>query len=298
MRLCIPYIVSMDWRDLQTFLATAEAGSTLGASEALGLDQSTVSRRVTAFEKAIGQRLFERLPSGLVMTPAGERMLATARGVDSDIHALERQMIGEDPALHGDIRLTVPPLMLDAFVAPILQDFHRRHPEVHLEIDVSMAEMNLTKREADIAIRGSNTPPEHLIGRCAGRYHLAVYGHRDLAGKPEDLPWIGWGEPGELDAWITEHGLPPAKEVVWRVDGMEGQIAMVKAGLGITAIPCPLADAEPDLVRVYPDKSWPNRDIWVLTHKDLMPSPRIRTLFNFLADELHSRRVVLEGNGG
>ncbi len=284
----------MDWRDLQTFLATAEAGSTQAAAMDLGLDQSTVSRRIAAFEKSLGQRLFERMPSGLVLTPAGERMLETAQRVDSDVHALERRMIGEDPALHGDIRLTVPPLMLDTFIAPILKKFHDLHPDVHLDIDVNRAEMNLTKREADIAIRGSNTPPEHLIGRRVGRFHLSLFAARSVADHWQDLPWIGWGEPGELEAWVEERGLE-APKTLWRVENMDGQIALTRAGLGLAALPCQIADTIPELVRVLPDTTWPNREIWVLTHKDLLPSPRIRVLFNFLADEITAQRKSLQG---
>ena len=290
----ITYIGLMDWRDLQTFLATAEAGSTQTAADRLGLDQSTVSRRIAAFEKSVGQRLFERLPTGLVMTPAGERMLETARRIDVDIHALERNLIGSDPSLDGEVRLTLPPLILDALIAPILKRFHELHPDVHVDIDVSMAEMNLTKREADIAIRGSNTPPEHLIGRCCGTYHMALYAHRDIAAQGLDLPWIGWGEAGELEAWARERGLT-VPSTVWRVDHMEGQLALTKAGFGLAALPIPLADREPALARIEPDMSWPSRDLWVLTHKDLLPSPRIRTLFNFLADELRARVPQFQG---
>lgn len=294
MRWRIAYISGMDWRDLQTFLATAEAGSTQSAAAELSLDQSTVSRRIASFEKTIGHRLFERLPTGLVLTAAGQRMLETARRVENDVHALERVLIGQDSALEGEVRLTVPPHMLNGLLAPILKDFHDTNPDVHVDIDVSMTEANLTKREADIAVRGSNTPPEHLIGRRVGTIHLALYVHRDLADTGINQRWIGWGEAGEAEAWAAEHDLN-IPSTIWRIDAMDGQMAMCAAGMGIAALPCAIADRDTNLVRLMGGRTWPVRDLWVLTHKDLLPAPRIRSLFNHLADALRDRRKLFQG---
>jgi DNA-binding transcriptional LysR family regulator len=294
MRPCIPYIVPMDWRDLQTFLATAEAGSTQGGSSKLTLDQSTVSRRIAAFEERIGQRLFERLPTGLVLTAAGQKMLATAKQVEKDVHSLERHLVGQDATLNGEVRLTLPPLMLNNMLAPALSDFYRSHPDVHVEIDVSLTEANLTKREADIAVRGSNSPPEHLIGRRVANINIGLYCHEDTASAGLEQNWIGWGEPGEVEAWARERNLP-VTGTTWRVDNPAGQMAMARCGMGIAALPCALADRETDLVRLVPEQVWPGRDLWVLTHKDLLPAPRIRSLFNHLADTLSDMRHIFEG---
>ena len=283
----------MDWRDLQTFLSTAEAGSTQAASAELGLDQSTISRRIASFEKRLGQRLFERLPTGLILTPAGEQMLETARKVEADVHSLERRLVGGGTELEGEVRLTVPPHMLSGFLGDILADFNRAHPDVHLDIDISVTEANLTKREADIAVRGSNTPPDHLIGRRAGTYHVALYARKDRVAEGLDLPWIGWGEAGELENWARERNLP-VNGRTWKTGSMEGQLALVRQGLGMAVLPCPMGDGMEDLARVVPE-TWPNRDVWVLTHKDLLTAPRIRTLFNFLADELSARKALFEG---
>ncbi len=284
----------MDWRDLQTFLATAEAGSTQAASADLGLDQSTISRRIASFETRLGHRLFERLPTGLILTPAGEQMLDTARKVETDVHSLERRLVGGGDELEGEVRLTVPPYMLSGFLGEILSDYHDSHPDVHLDIDISMTEANLTKREADIAVRGSNTPPDHLIGRRAGTYHTTLYAREDLAKFGMDLPWIGWGEPGELETWARDRGLQ-VRSRIWKTESMEGQLALVRRGLGMAILPCPMADTQPDLARIIPDQTWPSRDVWVLTHKDLLASPRIRSLFNFLADSLRARKDLFEG---
>lgn len=284
----------MDWRDLQTFLAAAEAGSTQSAASGLGLDQSTVSRRLTAFEKQLDQRLFERLPSGLVLTPAGERLMQTAREVENQIMAAERRLVGESDAIKGDVRITVPPYTLGEFIGPILARFNAKHPEVHIEVDVSMTAANLTKREADIAVRGCDNPPDHLIGRRITRYHLSLYAHKDVAKIARDLPWIGWGEPGEMEDWFRALGIEvPAR--IWRADHPEAMMGMTLSGLGVGVLPCPTADQHPDLVRVLDAPTWPSREVWVLTHKDLLASSRIRTLFNFLADELAKLRPMLEG---
>jgi DNA-binding transcriptional LysR family regulator len=282
----------MDWRDLQTFLAIAEAGSTHGAARALGLDQSTVSRRLAAFEASLGVRLFERAPSGLALTPAGEAARETGRQVEDDINGFERRMASADQALSGEVRLTLPPFLLEGVLTPVLMDFHARYPEVSLDIDVSINEANLTKREADIAVRGSNTPPEHLIGRRICAYHIALYAR---AGQAEPAPpWVGWGEPGELPAWAKAHGFEPP-ETVWRSDAYGAQMALARAGLGAALLPCFIADKDPELARVPPGETWPSREIWVLTHKDLLAAPRVRILFNHLADALAAQRARFEG---
>ena len=294
MLFCIGYTPGMDWRDLQTFLVTAQAGSTQAAARETGLDQSTISRRIGAFEHAVGQRLFERLPTGLVLTPAGEAMLATARDVEDQVHALERRLMGEDADLSGEIRLTVPPYTMDVFLGAILSDFHRQYPDVHVEVDVSMTEASLTKREADIAVRGSNNPPEHLIGRKAATYHVALYAHREHASKGLEQDWIGWGTTGEMEAWARELDVPVHGRI-WHADEMGAQLSLAAQGMGIAALPVMVGDAHPDLVRLHEGKSWPNRDIWVLTHRDLLRSPRVRTLFNTLADGIKAHSACFRG---
>lgn len=284
----------MDWRDLQTFLATAEAGSTQAAAGELGLDQSTVSRRIAAFEKRMGQRFFDRLPSGLELTSAGSVMLETARRVESEIHALERRVIGDSPDLEGEVRLSAPPLYLAEYLGTVLQQFHQRYPDVHIDLDVTTGEANLTKREADIAVRGSNTPPEHLIGRQVATLHVTLYAAAEIADQGLDLPWIGWGEPGELEDWATHRDLRISRRL-WRADTPDAQLNLARRGMGIAILPCSIGDLDPGLKRICGDRSWPSREIWVLTHRDLIAAPRIRTLFNFLADGLREQADLIEG---
>ena len=123
---------------------------------------------------------------------------------------------------------------------------------------------------------------------------MTLYARKDLAAQGMSLPWIGWGEPGELETWARDRGLS-INSRIWNTESMEGQLALVRQGLGMAVLPCALADTQSDLARIIPDQTWPSRDVWVLTHKDLLSSPRIRSLFNFLADGLRARKNLFEG---
>ena len=286
----------MDWRDLQTFLATAEAGSTQAASETLGLDQSTISRRIAAFEKTLGHRLFERLPTGLVLTNAGERMLATARQVDQDVHSLERGLIGQDMDVHGEVRLTVPPLMLESFLYEILGEFHAQHPDVHLDIDVSYTEANLTKREADIAVRMYRPAQMDLISRYLGDVPLcfcAAKSYLDRKGRPktpEELfthDLVGFDANQEIIKAMREKGWPACRDsFATRCDLQSAYWELIRAGCGIGFSQVQVAQADPDVEILPLDVDIPILPVWLAAPQAMRQTPRIRRVWDLLAEGL------------
>ena len=159
---------SLHWDDLRVVQAIAEAGSLSGAGRRLGASHATVFRRLNAIERRLGVALFERSRTGYAPTPAGEDLAATAARVETEVLGAERRVVGRDLRLSGSIRVTTTDTLLMGLLSPIFAGFQRAHPEIVLEVAVSNQLFNLSQRDADVAVRPSPSPPEHLVGRRVG----------------------------------------------------------------------------------------------------------------------------------
>ncbi len=288
-----------NWDDLRLFLAVARAGSLSGAARSLGVNHSTVFRRIGAFEEALDVRLFERLPNGYVLTAAGEEMREAALRVEAEIAALGRKVAGQDLRLSGTVRITTIDMLALGLLPRHLAAFRTAYPGIELEIAVSNAAVNLSRREADIALRVSNQPPEALIGRRAGRLVFAAYGAAATMDEAADIPlaerdWIGFDSDHEALVRRFARFLPRTRPI-FRVNSVAAAIAAAKAGIGLAPLPCGIADLEPDLVRVAPLPDDFTLDLWLLTHEDLRRTARIRAFLDFLAEALAGEADLLEG---
>jgi DNA-binding transcriptional LysR family regulator len=284
---------SLEWSDLQTFAAVCERGSIGAAAQALGVNHSTVLRRVANLERTLEVRLFDRLPRGYVLTAHGHELAASVDGVAGQLDAAQRRVTGADLALSGVIRLTAPDTLVQALLLPLLAQFQQRHPQVRLEVVASSEFLNLTQREADVAVRGSNRPPDNLVGRRAGTIRTALYASRaylDALGpdpRDADHRWVGHDASlAHLQSakWMHKH--VPAERVVLRVDSLVALADAVAAGFGVGWLLCPLADARPGLEQLQPPPDELDTQVWVLTHPDLRGVARIRALTGFLHDAL------------
>lgn len=290
----------MNWDDLKIFLTVAREGSARAAANKLRIHHSTITRRIDAFESAQKIRLFDRLPSGYALTLAGEDLLQVVVRIEDEINGIERHILGQDLHLRGDIRVTLPEHLAVHLLMPDLIRFMDTYPEVHLEILVSYGMFSLTKREADVAIRVTDNPPEHLVGRKVVRYHCATYASEPYLAThnlPTDTTgahWIGWDSPTPYPAWVRKSEFPNVP-VRGRMNNVVAELAAAKAGFGIARLPCYMGDPEPTLRRVSPGKSAPCRDVWILTHKDLVATVRIQTFMDFMADAFQQQRDLLEG---
>lgn len=289
-----------DWDDLRFFLAVARKGSIRGAAASLSVNHSTVSRRIDAFEKKIGTRLFERLPTGYLITQAGEEMSQSASKIEAEVNTIGRQVTGRDARLDGVLRVTLHNSLAQKLLMPIFVEFGRTYPEIELELDITHSMVNLSKREADVAIRISNDPPESLVGRRLVRYATSTYAslnyisqHNDLINR-KDLNWIGWGDPVPDPQWVRDSHYPdvPARNCICEP---LTQLEAVKAGMGLAMLPCYMADTEPTLRRVPPANVTPSRDIWILTHEDLRHTARVRRFTDFVAKGILAKKDLLEG---
>ena len=177
---------NQNWDDLRFFLAVARAGTLSGAARSLGVTHSTVFRRLGTFEERLGVRLFERLPDGYALTGAGEAMQETAIRIDEEIIALSRQVTGQDQRLSGLIRITAIDMLATGLLPRHLAAFHAAQPGIELEVIVSDTPLDLTRREADVALRIGNTPQETLVGRRVGRLAFGAYASAERAAQGID----------------------------------------------------------------------------------------------------------------
>ncbi len=295
-----------NWDDLRSFLAVARHGSLSGAARALGVNHSTVFRRLNGLEERLGVRLFERLPTGYVPTAAGEEMLATAARVEEEITALDRRLSGRDVRLTGSLRVTTTDTLALGLLPPHLARFRKAYPGIELELVTGNAFFSLSKREAVVALRPSRDPDEAMVGRRLSGIAVAVYGaaaYLARHGRPE--------APGDLAAghalvagdaslahlgaarWLRRHA--PEAAVALRCNSWMSQLAAVRAGIGLGALPCFLADPDPELVRVLPPQEEMASELWLLTHPDLRHTARVRAFMDLLADSLRRERARLEG---
>lgn len=295
----------MEWSDLRYFAAVSRTGSLGGAARQLGVNHSTVFRRINALEANLGVKLFERLPAGYALTAAGEEMMATAVQVEDEINALDRRLSGRDYRLSGNIRVTTTDTIGLWFVQPHLYEFHQAHPGIQVELVISNELFSLSKREADIAIRPTQNPPEELVGRRISDIAWAVYSSREyLKGKPKlrrlsDLARhtlvSGDDSLAQLGAsrWLRKQA--PDAEIGYRSNSLMAQLSAVKAGFGLAVLPCFLGDSESDLARVFAPDASLTSGLWLLTHRDLRDTARIRAFMDFMTRSIRSQKSLLEG---
>jgi len=289
----------LNWDDVRFFLAVARSGSIRSAAAALAVNHATVSRRVAGLEAYLGVRLFEKLPTGYVVTPASEDIFAFAEQMEEMANAVERRIYGRDASLTGKLRVTLPQVLATELIMPDFARFAQAHPGIELEIITTQEVLNLTKRQADVAIRlvyENGSPPEHLYGRKLVGVHRAVYvsinqHNRDRPGVA--TRWIKKEEDGRLPGWATITLGTQAADYI--VSDSLAQLVATRVGLGASLLPCFVGDRDPGLHRLPPGTSHPYGDLWILTHGDLRYTPRVRAFTEFMTEAIRSKRDLMEG---
>jgi DNA-binding transcriptional LysR family regulator len=292
---------SMDWDDLHLVLAVFREGTLSGAARRLNVTHSTVFRRLGAVEQKIGARLFERFRDGYAPTPAGETAAASAVRLEEEVLALERKLSGQDLRPSGIVRITTTDT-LGALVMRHLPAMRDLHPEIQPEIVISNAMANLTRREAEIAIRPTPAPPEILVGRRVADIAHAIYGSRAYLARRDskDLAahdWIGIDDAlatTVIGQWMRDNFR--GARITCRVDALPALREAADAGLGLALLPCYVGDLAPGLRRLtLKTLTEPRSALWLLTHDDLKRTGRIRATLDFLAKALASERPLIEG---
>jgi DNA-binding transcriptional LysR family regulator len=299
-------MTSLDWDDLRYVFAVHANGSVAGAARALRVNHTTVLRRIGAFESLLGIKLFDRLPTGYVLTAAGEELVETAGRINDSVTSLERRLAGRDMRVEGTLRLATTDTLMASVLPEILAAFRAAHPGVLVEVSTSNAFANLTRRGADVALRPAADPPENLVGRRLSRIGFAIYGSGRLV-EQLDAERIGPADPAGLD-WIWPdaslastavgrwmHDRAPAAPPVLRADSLVAMREAAAAGLGLAVLPCYLGGTDARLRRFgdpLPDLS---TELWLLTHEDLRRTARVRAFMEFAGPALALLGPLLEG---
>lgn len=286
------------WDDFRFVKAVADGHGLTGAAEALGIDHSTAFRRLGAIEKSLGARLFERHRSGYTATAAGQAMLDVATRMEADIDGFSREVVGQSDAMVGELRITAPTSFAGTFLMPILAEFSRRHPAVRLHLILAEETLNLSRRDADVALRASRGPDETLVGRRLTGVGWALYGAADRAYGPlADERWVGLSESvaGGLFAGFVQRRTAPER-IVLSLNGVAGLREAIAVGIGIGPLPCVEGDADARLQRLGGLEPELHTDLWLLTHQDLRRSARVRAFMDHIAAAMQPLRPLFEGS--
>jgi DNA-binding transcriptional LysR family regulator len=302
---------ALDWDDLRYALAVGTAGSLAGAARSLGVNHTTVLRRLDALEAHLGSRLFDRQRSGYQPTEAGLALLAQARHMATRADEVERQVLGRDRELTGPLRVTTAFVVMDHLLPQPLADFSRAYPGIEVEVvenaflvDLSSRHADTaqawSRREADVALRLSANVAEHLVGRQLGATQCRVYALRGAPGLPQavtsldvltrEAPWVAFERDATArvyDRWLGQHLVQANVRI--RVDIFNAKAAMLHTGIGVAVLPTFMEDKHPELVAVsepIPELAQP---VWMLTYPDLRQTARVRSFMQFVGDALVQR---------
>jgi len=287
----------MQWDDLRIFLAVARAGSISGAATRLGVQHSTVSRRLRALEERLGTRLIERKTSGNELTEAGEDLQLSARKIEAEILEFEGARSGEDTGAAGELRVTAINNMASSVLMPVFARFSAAYPDIELHVQVSNKFVRLAERDADIAIRLTNTPLDTLIGTRLTTVASAVYGARAYcarvqAGEAQEK-WLGIECCGFHMSWTKD--ACPEHDHNFYVDDTLLTLAALRVGAGLAYLPCFMGDSEPSLVRVRAPEPRHDLGLWLVYHRDLRRTKRVRLFREHMQREFADLRDLFEG---
>ncbi|MGY2047216.1 LysR family transcriptional regulator [Methylobacterium sp. JK268] len=290
----------LSWDDFRLVKAIADQRGLAPAAARLGINASTAFRRLGQIEAALGTPLFERRRAGYAATPAGEEMVRAAARMEDDVAAFSRKLDGQLLAPSGELRVTTADSLFGYLLAPILARFPDRYPEIRLDLVLSNRPLNLAKRDADVALRATDDPPDTLVGRRLATIAWALYGRvEDGAARPlAERRWISLAhETGAAKvARFVAMRAEPAR-IVLRVDTVAALVEAVEAGIGIAPLACVVGDRQPGLTRLSEPQPDLATGLWLLTHADLRHAARVRVFLDFVAEEIGRQRPLIEGRG-
>ncbi len=287
----------MNWDDLRLFLAVARTGSISGAARHLGVQHSTVSRRMRQFEEKLGTRLIERKTGHYELTQAGENLKEASRRIEREILAVDGALLGKDTQQVGPLKVAALNNMASSVLMPMFASFNRKLPQVELHIIVSNIDASLSQREADVAIRLTNTPAETLIGKRIVTVASCIYGSREyvaqLKRNSEDPRWIGVECCGFHKSWTRQ--LCQEHSHHFYSDDTQLTQAAIREGMGISILPCFMGDTDPRLQRYgEPDPDF-NLGLWVLLHPDLKRTARVLAFRDHMIQAIQDQKALFEG---
>jgi DNA-binding transcriptional LysR family regulator len=294
----------LSWDDFRYIKAIAESRSLNGAAQALNVNHSTVFRRLGQVERQLGSRLFDRGRSGYALTPCGAEMVRLAERIGDDVTAFERKVTGQDLRPSGELRVTTNDMVLLHLLTEVLIDFRKAYPEIVLDIVVTNAMLNLSRRDADVAVRATYMPPDTLSGRRVAKIAWAVFGPADYKVKSfqprrdaAKYSWVGFGDHiaiARATKWLKDR-TGGADRLVYKVNTMLGLAEAAAGGAGLVLLPCFVGRSVPGLTRLTAPLPELEGELWLVTHPDLSTTARVCAFVDFCSAEIDTRRKILEG---
>lgn len=294
----------MNWDDLKFFLAIARTGSLTAASDVLKSSPATVSRRLDQLEHALGIKLFSRHQTGYALTDEGAAMMDRAEAAEHAMTRIERAAIGRTIDATGHVRLATAENIANHIIIPALPEFHALHPNITLEIHTGITSLNLTRREADIALRLARPTQGHVAVKKVGVQGYALYGSKDyIASLPgegakctKQARYIGWAEEFStlpMRNWLG--AVAPSRPPILITHSLYAQVVAARAGLGLAILPCFLGDPDPDLEKIPSSVDEQTQEIWLVTHQDLRSSRRVSAVGDFLTNLIQRNSALFSG---
>jgi DNA-binding transcriptional LysR family regulator len=283
---------TMNWNDLRYILALSRGRTLTAAARLLGVDDTTVARRLAAAQEMIGVRLYQRLANGtLELTASGERVALQAERIECEISALCVGLSGTDDMVCGTVRVTSVPIIVNHVLIPAAQTLLKRHPELHLEFVGDARDFSLTRREADLALRlgRPKTGGTKVTARRVGTVQYDVYASASCSARDaKSMPWVTYDEAmAHLPQarWIARTALGNDERIAaLHVNDAEAVLEAVIAGAGRSLLPCVVADADSRLRRLGGKRRIPalSRELWLLTHSELRRLGRIEAVVEWI----------------
>lgn len=289
----------LNWDNLRYVLRVAGSGSIAAAARELGVNRTTVLRRINAFQQDLNCRIFERGDSGYVLTPEAEKMIAAAREVEATLFDMQRQIAGRELRLEGELRVTTTDSFMLAMLTPHLASFRERHPHIVVTVLITNSLLDLNRRDADIAIRPIPVPDAGLVGHRLRDVCFDAFASPRYLDSAGELPlfrhrWLGFADSlraTSLGAWL-ESKLEPGN-ICLRCDSFVGLRVAAEAGIGVAMLPRFLGEGSGSLVRLARLEPGMNTGLWILTHSDLVRSARVHAFIDHFSRALGSRETGL-----
>jgi DNA-binding transcriptional LysR family regulator len=276
--------------DLETVLSLVRAGTLAGAGERLGVDPSTIFRSVQRIERGLGQRLFERSRSGYLPTEQAQVLASHAEQMEAHLESARSAAALRPEQVSGTVRLTTTDTILHGLVAPALKELKATHPLISYELHSGNELASLTRRDADIAVRATKRPPQHLVGKHIGPIRVALY-----AAKKGSIKRFEQVQAGKADWIAPDDALPDHPSVVWRkkhfpkvaptyrVNSILTVMELTALGLGVGLLPVFLTQRRTDLAALTPVLDECQTELWLLTHPESRHLRRVSTVYGLLA---------------
>lgn len=277
--------------DLEVVLALVRSGTLADAGERLGVDASTIFRCLQRLERGLGQQLFERSRTGYLPLELAQMLVDSAEKIETALESARSAMQQKPELVSGTVRITTTDTILHGLVAPQLKALRKLHPLLTYELHTGNELASLTRRDADVAVRATKRPPQHLIGKCVGPIRVALFAaKRGVVKRDADIGSVPWVAPDDA--------LPEHPSVVWRkrrfpkvtpsyrVNSILTVLEFVALGLGVGVLPLFLVQARSDLLQLTDVIEEGQTDLWLLTHPESRHLRRVASVFSHLSQTL------------